>query len=90
MLRLLAAGLKLPPHDEEPRMDDVDLRQPAIVRWSGSIEQFDRLSDAIHFVVRELSSDLRRTAEIATEAGSIGIEQIAWLHELRLAIPPYG
>jgi hypothetical protein len=72
-------------------MDDIDLRQPAIVRWSGSIRQFDRLSGAIGFVVRELSSDLRRTAEIATEAGSmIGIEPIARLHELRLAIPPHG
>ena len=71
-------------------MDDIDLRQPAIVGWSGSIQQFDRLSDAIRFVIRELSSDLRHTAEIATEAGSIGIEQVARLHELRLAIPPYG
>jgi hypothetical protein len=71
-------------------MDDVDLRRPAIVRWNGSVQQFDRLSDAIRFVVRELSQDLRRTAEIATEAGSIGIEQIARLHELRLAIHPYG
>jgi hypothetical protein len=71
-------------------MDDIDLRQPAIVRWNGSVRQFDRLSAAIGFVVRELSSDLRRTAEIATEAGSIGIEPIARLHELRLAIPPHG
>jgi hypothetical protein len=72
-------------------MDDVDLRQPASVQWSGGSEQhFDRLGDAIRFVVHELSSELRRTAEIVTEADSIGIEQIARLHELRYAIHPYG